>query len=272
MVRARITSPIRGANVGSVIRVQGVVSGEHARSLLWLGHRRGPGGLCWPKEPRIVVDPDGRFSVAVYEGGTAGQIVISLLAVSPETDRYFREWLSKGHRTGDYPGIAVDELGAEELDSVGVVYAPGRPPRIFISYSHEDDEFRRRLEESLASLKRTGAVEPWTDLLIKPGQSVAKEIENALSQADIMLLLVSPSFMASDYCQQIELSGALQRPELLVVPIIIRPTDWEGSPFGGLSALPRNGKPVASWQDPDEAWLDIAKGIRKLVENSPMTG
>ena len=50
-----------------------------------------------------------------------------------------------------------------------------------------------------------------------------------------------------------------------VVPIIVRPCDWHGAPFGSLLALPRDGQAVTTWSNPDEAWLDVARGLRGVL-------
>ena len=84
------------------------------------------------------------------------------------------------------------------------------------------------------------------------------------------MLLISPDFLASDFCYEKEMKRALQRhesSEAVVVPVIIRPVDWEASPFSKLQALPKGAKPVLNWQNPDDAWTDVAKGIRKVVED-----
>src|SRR5205807_9146396 len=88
--------------------------------------------------------------------------------------------------------------------------------------------------------------------------------------AHIILLLVSPDFIASEYCYSIEMKRAIERHEkgeARVIPVILRPVDnWKSTPFGKLSPLPSNGTPVTLWQDHDEVLLTIAQGIRKVVE------
>ncbi len=87
--------------------------------------------------------------------------------------------------------------------------------------------------------------------------------------ASVILLLISPDFMASDYCYSIKMQRALQRHathKAHVIPIILRPVDWHGAPFGELQYLPLDGKPVTTWDNLDEAFLDVARGIRKAIE------
>jgi len=142
--------------------------------------------------------------------------------------------------------------------------------KIFYSYSHRDEELRNELEAHLSILKRQGLIEEWHDRKILPGKTWDKEIDNNIDDSEIILLLVSTDFIASDYCYGIELKRALDRHEAnqaIVIPIIIRPTDWTEESFAKIQALPEDAVPVTTWSNRDEAWLDVAKGIRKAVEN-----
>jgi hypothetical protein len=132
---------------------------------------------------------------------------------------------------------------------------------VFISYSHRDDELRAQLETHLAMLKRKGVVRGWSDRRITAGQEWDKQIDRHLESADIILLLVSPDFLASDYCYDIEVTRAMQRHEgggARVVPIILRHCDdWQSAPFGKLQALPKDARPVTDWPDRDKAFADV---------------
>jgi hypothetical protein len=84
-----------------------------------------------------------------------------------------------------------------------------------------------------------------------------------------VLLLVSADFIASQYCMGIELKNALGRqgPDgVRIIPILIRECDMTGTPLTSLQWLPTGAKPVKKWTDRDSAWTDVAKGIRKTVE------
>lgn len=143
------------------------------------------------------------------------------------------------------------------------------PISIFYSYAHEDEEFRQKLEKHLSILKRQGGIEGWHDRKISAGEEWKKELEQHLDSAPIILLLISADFINSDFCYAKEMERALERHragEARVIPIIIRPVDWTGAPFGELQALPRDAKPVTSWENQDEAWTNVAKGIRNAVE------
>lgn len=144
-----------------------------------------------------------------------------------------------------------------------------KPLEIFFSYSHKDQRLRNQLEIQLSLLKREGLITSWYDHKITAGYEWASKIDEHLNSAQIILLLISPDFMASDYCYDKEMQRALERHEARearVIPIILRPVDWKKAPFGKLKALPIDGKPVTKWTDSDSAFYDIALGIRKVVE------
>lgn len=142
--------------------------------------------------------------------------------------------------------------------------------KIFISYSHRDENFKDDLQIGLATLKNNGHIAAWDDRAIMAGDEWDHKIKDALYKADIILLLVSPNFLASRYVREQEIKIAMERhhnPEdpAVVVPIIIRPSDWKDNAFSRLQALPKNSKPVTTWSNYDEAMLDVVSGIKKLV-------
>ncbi len=127
-----------------------------------------------------------------------------------------------------------------------------KPIRVFYSYAREDKALRDQLDRHLATLKRSGAIQTWSDSDISPGVAWDEEIANQLNRADIILFLISPDFMASDYLYSREMQRAMERHErgeALVIPIILRPTAWHDTPFRKLLALPRNGRAVTDWKD-----------------------
>jgi TIR domain/PASTA domain len=144
-----------------------------------------------------------------------------------------------------------------------------KPLRIFCSYAHEDEEHLDELRTTLRGLERQGLIEWWHDREIVPGWEWEEDIDKNLRTAELILLLVTPDFMSSDYVFEKEIDRAIerhQRGEARVIPIIVRPADWEWAPFGKLQALPKDAKPITTWLNQDEAWLDVVRGIRKAVE------
>ena len=142
--------------------------------------------------------------------------------------------------------------------------------RLFYSYSHKDETLRDELETHLKLLQRQGLIQPWHDRRILPGDDWVSDIDDNLNRANIILLLVSADFIASDYCYDNEMTRAMERHEsgeARVIPIILRPVDWRDTPFNKLSWLPQNGTPVVQWENRDAAWLNVETGIKQVVES-----
>jgi formylglycine-generating enzyme required for sulfatase activity len=143
-----------------------------------------------------------------------------------------------------------------------------KPISLFYSYSHGDEDLRKKLEDHLAGLRWSEKIAEWHDRNIDVGDEWAKEIDRNLTSADVILLLVSASFIASKYCWSIEMKKALERHdkgEAKVIPVILRPCSWHTTPFAKLQAAPTDAKPVTSWSDPDEALYDVACKIERAV-------
>jgi TIR domain len=144
------------------------------------------------------------------------------------------------------------------------------PAKVFYSYAHVDENLRNRLETHLAILRRNGLISEWHDRRIIPGAKWDQVIDEHVNAADVILLLISPDFLASDYCHEIEMKRALERHasgDASVIPVILRSVDWKGAPFQHLQVLPTDGKPVTSWHNLDEAFTDVACGIRRTIED-----
>ena len=145
----------------------------------------------------------------------------------------------------------------------------GKSVKLFISYSHRDEELRQQLDKHLASLKRQKVIEAWHDRKIEAGMEWAQKIDDNLNKADIILLLISPDFICSNYCSEIEMRQAVKRHEAgeaIVVPIILEPCDWKWLSFSKYQAFPKNAKPITTWTNVNEAFLDVIQGIRTVSE------
>ncbi len=139
---------------------------------------------------------------------------------------------------------------------------------LFYSYAHEDETLLDQLNTHLALLKRQSIISGWHPRDISAGSNRTTEIDNQLATARIILLLVSPAFIASDYCYGVEMQQAMQRHTAgtaRVIPVLLRPCDWEAAPFGELIALPKNKKPVTQWSNRDAAFTEIVKVIRTVI-------
>jgi len=145
--------------------------------------------------------------------------------------------------------------------------------KLFYSYAHEDEPLRDELADHLKILERRGLIRPWHDRKIVSGSDWAATIDDYLDSAELVLLLISKDFLASDYIFGVELERAMQRQAEQgcdVVPVFLRavdiePEDAEDLPFMKLQGLPTDLKAVTSWPNRDEAWTDVAKGLRKAV-------
>lgn len=145
-----------------------------------------------------------------------------------------------------------------------------RPIKVFISYSHKDESFKTKLDEHLSVLRRQGFIKSWSDREIAPGKDWKGVIDANLEKSEIVLLLISSSFIASDYCFDVEMKRAIERHrsnESVVIPIIVRPVFWNILPLADLQALPANAKPIALWNNQDEAFTEIVEKLRIVIGN-----
>ena len=139
---------------------------------------------------------------------------------------------------------------------------------VFFSYAHEDERLRDSLAKHLRILERQGIIKSWSDRCILPGQEWDGQINENLEAADIILLLISADFLASDYCWETEVKRAMEKHEsgkAIVIPIILRSCIWISAPFGKLKPLPRDAKPINSFEDLDSILTKIAEEIRRIV-------
>ncbi|MCB0610295.1 MAG: TIR domain-containing protein [Lewinella sp.] len=143
------------------------------------------------------------------------------------------------------------------------------PQKVFFSYSKHDREMLEELQEHLYPLQRESKIIVWDDHRILPGEEWDEKIKTELAQADIILLLVSVKFLNTKYIWDIEITEAMERhkrKEARVIPVILKPCDWQGMPFGKLNGLPIKGKAVTSYDDRDEGWMEVVKGIKNVLD------
>jgi len=147
-----------------------------------------------------------------------------------------------------------------------------KPVQVFISYAREDRTYKEEILKCLKRLRRDKLIKAWDDELIISGREWNKKIKDEIKRAKIILLLVSPDALDSDYMVETEIKNALKRRKkgkAQVIPIIVRPCNWEEEDFAELQALPKDAKPISTWENKDEAYVDIAKGIKRAIENLP---
>lgn len=138
---------------------------------------------------------------------------------------------------------------------------PEESLKLFLSYSHKDESLKDELANHLSTLRRQGVISSWDDRKILPGEEWDYQINENLNTADIILLLVSSDFIASNYCWEIEVTTAIEHHntgKACVIPIILRRVDWSHTPFAKLQFLPKNAEPVTSWTNRDDAFTNVA--------------
>lgn len=145
-------------------------------------------------------------------------------------------------------------------------------PKLVFSYSHVDETLRNELEKHLSPLKRHGLIEAWHDRRIVAGQEFDKEIGQHFEEAELVLLLVSPDFINSDYCYDVEMMRAVERHDLgqaIVIPVILRPCHWHDLPFGKLLAATPDGKPVTQYPSMDDGFFHVVSAIKGALNTLP---
>lgn len=148
------------------------------------------------------------------------------------------------------------------------------PVNVFFCYAPQDEDLRGELETHLSLLKRQGFVRSWSARVIGAGEEWRGAIDRHLEEADMILLLVSAAFLASDYLYDVELRRALERhrtERTMLISIILRPCDYANrdSPLRHEVdlLLPSNGRPVTSWPTHDDAFADVVQGLRILLDH-----
>ena len=143
-----------------------------------------------------------------------------------------------------------------------------RPIRVFLSHDASDHEHCAALETHLAAMVRRKSIE----IRRAQGQCVGSvqdpEGRGLLEEVDLVVLLLSPSFLASDRCFDIDLRRAMERHAAgvaRVLPVVVRPVDWSGLPVSVLQPAPADGRPVTSWEQRDEAWLSVVDSVATVV-------
>lgn len=142
---------------------------------------------------------------------------------------------------------------------------------VFYSYasSTRDEGLRTQLETHLAGLQHSGLIEGWSRREIVAGKEEQQEIDKHLEAASVILLLISPDFIASDYCYGAEMLRAMERHQagsVRVIPILLRPVHLENEPFTQLATLPKNKQPVSMWRNRDAAFAEIARDISASIK------
>lgn len=142
--------------------------------------------------------------------------------------------------------------------------------RVFISYSSSDARLKDELLTRLKPMQiSAGLIECWHDRLITPGEEWDGIIKTELEQADVILLLVSAKFLASNYIHDVEIQKAVELAETnkaKLVPIVLEHCGWKEETFGRFNALPRKGKPIRDTSPQRNAWYEVEEELRALFK------
>lgn len=139
---------------------------------------------------------------------------------------------------------------------------------VFYSYAQRDEKWQMEIEKHLTNLKRQNLIMGWNKREIGAGIDWKRESHTHLNTAHLIFLLISPDFLASEYCYSDEMTRAMERYEVgeaVVIPLLLRPVDYQGTLFEKLQGLPKNGKPLSEWRNRDKALLEVGSGIRAAV-------
>ena len=145
---------------------------------------------------------------------------------------------------------------------------PRVPVEVFFSYAHEDEDLMNLVRRQLVVRERLKQIVKWHDRMIPAGDDWKSRIDSRIRSADVILLFMSPHFLDSRYCYEVEGQIALRRHRegsACVIPVILRPCDWTATEFGALQALPRDGVPISQCLDQDQASLDVAMGVMDSI-------
>jgi TIR domain/Putative peptidoglycan binding domain len=150
-----------------------------------------------------------------------------------------------------------------------------RPLKLFLSYAHEDRDILEGLRKHLAPLRYEQVVADWFDREITPGEDWDREILTRLESADLVIVIVSADFVASEYAFGTELTRALELHDhgrLRVIPVIGRNCRWQNLPFARLQALPEGALAISGWPDRDDAYVSVVVGVERAAREILSSG
>ncbi len=192
-----------------------------------------------------------------------------ILREFPELEEKQKQFHSHDKRW--YNAMTAEQRENSTIDDL---LSPSGTPdaiEIFYSYVDEDKEMATRLQKHLILLQRQGLITDWSSAKLELGKDPSEQTMKHLNSAKIILLLISPDYLFSDYQYTVEVKRAMERSKAgkaIVIPVLISPTDdLNSTPFGKLLALPRNRKPISLWTNKDVAFVEVAKEIRTVVNS-----
>ena len=126
------------------------------------------------------------------------------------------------------------------------------------------------LIKQLSDLKRIGIIQSWHDRMINAGDRWRDEIDQALEEARVIVFLISPDFIASEYINGVEVKRAKERHAqglASIIPVIVKDVFWEKNPLSIFQALPADGQSIEGASNKNKAFVEVVSGIYKAVES-----
>lgn len=142
-----------------------------------------------------------------------------------------------------------------------------KPITIFISYAHKDDSYLQEFQTFLKPFVMQKRIAVWTDKNIVAGERWNDIIKNNLNKSEVILFLVSPDFLASDYINDTEIKNAVEKESLTIIPVIIRPIVMDLLKIKYLQAVPTGAKAVSDWDKRDNAWNNVISALTIVFDN-----
>lgn len=217
---------------------------------------------------------DGTSFAAAYVAGAAAAVLSAqpgLMGKAHDVKALLLRTAVDLGRERTYQGAGLVDVLAATREAAGAGKAPGAardPVKVFCSYSHLDEGLCAEFRSHLAPMERAGRIRVWYDQLIEPGQKWKDEILANLNSAEIVILLISSYFMASDFCYREEFERALEREAVgsaRIVPIIVRPVTLLGTPLASIQVLPKGAEPITSFDDPHAGWAKVTERLYEIV-------
>jgi len=191
---------------------------------------------------------------------------ISLVDLPPKSDYYYK--INKKSVDIEKNTI-VNRLPFNVIRGGSKKMTANKKVKVFLSYSHKDESYKIALDNHLAVQMRNGVIETWNDRKLIAGSYIHEEIDEKLVKADVIILLISSDFFASDYCYEKEMTEALRLNKdgkNIIISVIVRDCDWLDTPLEKQTVLPEDGKSISSWANKDAAYMNVVQGIKKAIK------
>lgn len=258
LARGKARALVRGDHEGRVTEI--FVLGERAEDRVWLSE-------FILSEMRVLNDNLPVRTFVESEAQPGAWTELELLREAAQKNEETRAERLVGGKTVMVPIMET----LREVESPEATAPKDNPLSLFICYAHANERTVKQLIPNLKVLARRGYIAHWRDTDLVPGEDWDETIKERLSNAQIILFMVSTDFLASDYITQQERPLAMKLMEeekAVVLPVILSTCSHSEEDFAKLENLPRKGKPISSINPRNDAWALVEEGIKKAVEKA----